>query len=112
MISLGAHPTRLDLYVHAGDPIDFAVPVLDGAGVAQSLSGWTADATVTDPDGALLHDFAPVIADDQIRVTADSATTAAWTWTWPLAARLRVTATSPGGGPLPIATGWVRFYPV
>lgn len=109
MTVLGAHPARLDLYVHPGDPIDFGVPVLDAAAAAVSLAGWACTATVTAPDGAVLHDFAPAVVSNQIRVTAGPAVTAAWAW--PVyAGRLLVTATAPSGGPVPVMTGWVRLY--
>lgn len=109
MTVLGAHPQRLDLYIHPGDPIAIAMPVLTGAGAAQSLSGWTAAATVKAPDGQLLWDFAPTIVTDQIQITATSVQTA--TWAWPVyAGRLIVTGTPSGGGPVPVALGWVRLY--
>lgn len=109
MTVIGAHPARLDLYVHPGDAIDFGVPVLDADDAAVSLSGWTCTATVTAPDGTLLHDFDPDITDDQVRVTAEPAATAAWAWQV-YAGRLQVTATAPGGGPVLLLSGWVRLY--
>jgi hypothetical protein len=110
MTVIGAHPQRLDLYVHAGDPVDVAIPVADSLGVAVSLSGWTCAARAYDPSGTVLWDFSPTIVSNQIRVTATSAQTATWTWL-PYAARLVVTATPPAGAPMPITTGWIRFYP-
>jgi hypothetical protein len=109
MTVLGAHPQRLDLYIHPGDPISFAIPVLDSAGAAQALSGWTVAATVKTADGQLLWDFAPTIVSDQIRVAATPTQTAAWAWP-AYAARLAVTGTPSGGGPVPVALGWVRLY--
>jgi hypothetical protein len=106
----GAHPARLDLTVHAGDPIDESIPVLDGAGAAVTLSGWTATAKAYDTAGAVLHDFAPAIVSNAIRVTATPAQTGAWAWQT-YAARLVVTATPPAGAASPIAAGWIRFYP-
>jgi hypothetical protein len=109
MTVFGAHPQRLDIYVHPGDPIAIAIPVLDSTGATQSLSGWTAAATVKAPDGQLLHDFAPSIASDQIQVAATSAQTTAWSW--PVyAARLVITATPPAGAAAEIASGWIRLY--
>lgn len=109
MTVFGAHPQRLDLYVHPGDPISFAIPMLDSAGATQSLTGWTAAATAKTPDGQLLWDFAPAIVSDQIRVAATSAQTS--TWAWPVyAARLTVTGTPSGGGPVPVTLGWIRLY--
>lgn len=110
MTVIGTHPARLDLYVHAGDPVDVGIPVLDSGGAAVTLTSWTVSARALDPAGSVLHDFAPTIVGGQIQVAATSAQTAAWTWA-PYAARLVVTATPPGGGPVPIATGWIRFYP-
>jgi hypothetical protein len=109
MTDIGAHPQRLDIYVHPGDPIAIAIPVLDSTGATESLSGWTAAATVKTPDGQLLHDFAPSIASDQIQVAATSQQTGAWAWS-AYAARLTITATPPAGGAAEIATGWIRLY--
>lgn len=110
MTEHGYHPERLDLTVHAGDPIDEAIPILDALGVEQSLAGWSATARAEQVDGTTLHTFTPTIVSDRIRVAATSAQTAAWTW--PVyAARLVVTATPPAGTPIPITTGWIRFYP-
>lgn len=109
MTVLGQHPARLDLYIHPGDPIDFGVPILDVADIAEDISGWTAAATVAASDGTLLHDFQPTIVSQQVRVTADPDVTAAWAWQV-YAARLSVTATPPGSGPVPILAGWVRLY--
>lgn len=108
MTVLGTHPARLDLTVHPGDPVDFTVPVLDAAGVAVDLSGWTLAVTATGPDGQVLHSFTPTV-DGGVRAAADSAVTAAWAWA-PYAARLTVTGTPPAGGPVPIAAGWIRLY--
>jgi hypothetical protein len=83
--------------------------VLDAAGVAQSLSGWTATATAKTPDGQLLWDFAPSIASDLVQVVATSQQTSAWAWP-AYAARLIITATPSGGGPVPVALGWIRLY--
>lgn len=109
MTVIGAHPQRLDLYVHSGDPVGIAIPVLDAAGAAQSLAGWSAAATVTDPGGSVLWNFAPTISSDLIHVAATPAQTATWAWSV-YAARLVVTATPPTESPVPIALGWIRLY--
>lgn len=109
MAVLGAHPARLDLYVHPGDPVDFSVPVLDATGASQDLTSWTCAAAALGPAGELLHDFAPAVVDNLIQVAATSTQTEAWTWSV-FAARLEITATPPAGGPVPITTGWIRLY--
>lgn len=110
MTVLGAHPARLDLYVHAGDPVDVGVPVLDGDGVEiTDLTGWACAAVATGADGTVLHDFAPTIVSGKVRVAATSTATAAWAWIG-YAARLTVTATPPAGAPAPLTLGWVRLY--
>lgn len=109
MTALGTHPQRLDLYVHPGDDIDFTVPVLDAAGAAQSLSGWTLAATATAPDGTLLHTFTTAVSGTSIHVTATGTQTAAWAWTV-YAARLIVTGTPVAGAAIELATGWIRLY--
>lgn len=108
MTELGAHPTRLDLTVHAGDEIDVGLPLATSAGDAQSLTGWTATAHAVDPSGVVLWDFAPAIVDDEIRVAATPADTAAWQW--PYAVRLLVDAAPSGGDPVPVTRGWIRHY--
>jgi hypothetical protein len=110
LIEIGQHPQRLDMTVHAGDPVALSIPILDAAGAVVSLAGWTATAQIIDAGGQRLYDFSPAISGDRIQVTATSNQTAAWSWSG-YAARLLVTATPPGGGPIPITTGWIRFYP-
>lgn len=109
MTVLGQHPARLDLYLHPGDPIDFSVPVLDAAGAAQDLTGWTVAATAAAPDGTVLHDFQPSAGATSIRVTATTAQTRAWAWSV-YAARLVVTATPPTEAAIEICVGWIRLY--
>lgn len=109
MTTLGAHPARLDLYVHPGDPVDFSVPVLDDDGVAADLSGWTATVTATAADGALLHTFTTAVAAGQVEASATPAETGAWAWQV-YAARLVVTATPPAGSPTTLTVGWIRLY--
>lgn len=112
MTVLGAHPARLDLYVHPGDPVEFSESVLDGDGTAADLTGWAVAARASAPDGQLLHTFTatvPAPATGVIQVSATPDQTAAWSW--PVyAGRLVVTATPPGGSAIPITTGWVRLY--
>jgi hypothetical protein len=107
---LGSHPQRLDLTVHAGDPVDVAIPVYDSDDVSVTLSGWTVGAQALDANGTVLWDFTPTVVSNAIRVSATAAQTGGWTWQH-YAARLVVTATPPAGAPSPIAIGWIRFYP-
>lgn len=106
----GTHPRRLDLTVHAGDPIDESITLLDGLDEGVSLSGWSAAARAYHPDGQVLHDFAATIESDQIRVVATSAQTGTWAWAV-YKARLIVSATPPSGAPRTYAAGWITFYP-
>jgi hypothetical protein len=108
---LGAHPARLDLVVHAGDPVSSLVAVLESDGDPQSLAGWTVAAQALDPTtGTVLHAFTTTIEGTSIRVTATPAQTRAWSWTH-YAVRLEVTATPPAEGKSLITLGWLRFYP-
>ena len=109
MTVLGAHPARLDLVIHPGDPVDFSVPVLDSAGAAQNLSGWTVAATASSPDGAVLQIFTAVVSGTSVRVTATTAQTRAWAWPG-YAARLVVTGAPPAEAAAELATGWIRLY--
>jgi hypothetical protein len=106
---LGAHPARLDLSAHPGDPVDFTVPVLNALGAAQDLSGWAAAATATSPDGQVLHNFTTTISGTAVHVQATTAETRAWAW--PVyAARLIVTGTPTSEAPVELAVGWIRLY--
>ncbi len=109
MTVLGAHPARLDLVVHPGDPIDFSVPVLDADGAAQSLAGWGVAATASAPDGTVLHTFSTSISGTSIRVQATAAETRAWLWNV-YAARLVVTGTPVSEVAVELAVGWIRLY--
>ena len=109
MTVLGAHPARLDLVVHPGDPVDLLVPVLDGDGEAQSLSGWSVAATASDPNGTVLHNFTATISGTSIRVSATTAETRAWAWSC-YAARLVVTGTPVSEAAVELAVGWIRLY--
>jgi hypothetical protein len=109
MTQIGAHPQRLDLVVHAGDPIDVGIPVYDSSGATVTLSGWTASAHALDLNGTVLWDFTPSIVSNQIRLVATSAQTGAWSWS-PYAVQLVVTATPAAGAPVPVTNGWIRFY--
>ena len=111
MTILGAHPTRLDLCIHPGDPIDVRVPVLDGAGATPNTwpTGWTAAAIATSPDGQLLWSFTPTFTSTAVEIAATPAETGTWAWTG-YAARLVATVTPPGGAASEIAVGWIRLY--
>lgn len=111
MAVIGAHPTRLDEVVHAGDPVDTLVAVLESDGDSQSLDGWTVVARALDPTSdAVLHTFTTTGVAGSIRITATPVETRAWSWTY-YAVRLEVTAAPPAGAASPIANGWLRFYP-
>jgi hypothetical protein len=110
--TLGAHPDRVDLTVHAGERIDFSIPVLDADGAAvTSLAGWDPAAQVrAAPGGNVLATFATSIEGVTVRVTATSADTAAWAW--PVSsAQWDLVLTSPDGVPYILCAGWVRLYP-
>ncbi|MBV9919993.1 MAG: hypothetical protein JOY78_03935 [Pseudonocardia sp.] len=111
MTSLGAHPQRLDLYVHPGDPIDVSIAVLDGSGATPGTwpTSWAQAANITDADGALLWSFVPTTTSTAVVLSATSQATATWAWS-AYAGRLVVTVTPPGGGPAPLALGWVHLY--
>lgn len=111
MTEIGAHPARLDLTVHAGDPVDTLVAVLESDGDSQSLDGWTVTAKALDPtNGTVLHTFTTTGVAGSIRITATPAETRAWSWTY-YAVPLEVTAAPPAGAASPITAGLLRFYP-
>lgn len=110
MTVLGAHPARLDLAVHSGDPVDFTVTVLDDTGGAVDLSGWDVSATATAADGTVLHNFTTTGSSaGVVEAAATEVETAAWAWSV-YAARLVVSVTPPGGSPIPQTVGWIRLY--
>jgi hypothetical protein len=107
---LGTHPPRVDLTVHAGEPVDFTIPVLDAAGApVVSLTGWTAAAQIrATPAGPVLHAFTAAINGASARVTATPADTAAWGFT---SAQWDLLLTAPDSTPHILCAGWVRVYP-
>lgn len=107
-IVIGRLPARIDIAVNAGEPVDFTVPVLDAAGAAQSLSGWTVTATVH-RDTTTLHTFTTaVVSASQVQVTAAGVDTAGWS-SWPVsAAQWSLWLTPPASEPYLFAAGWVR----
>lgn len=106
--TIGADPARIDIDVHAGEPIDFTIPVLDATGAAQTLAGWTLAAQVRARRGSeLLHTFALAAVAGGVRVTAGSDDTAGWT-DWPPAVRWDLWLTPPASESYPLAAGWVR----
>ena len=113
LTTVGRHPDRVDLVVHAGDPIDLTVPVRDALDVLVDVTGWTASAVVLRHGGGqVLHTFTPVLSPAGIRVEATGAQTAIWPTAWPVhVAPLRISANHPSGGPIFRAAGWVHLYP-
>lgn len=110
MTVIGAHPPRVDLVVHSGEPVDFTVPVLDDVGLpVTTLIGWTAAAQIrATPDGPILATFTATIVGVTVRITATKEQTVAWTF---VAAQWDLIMTSPTGTPSPLCAGWVRLYP-
>lgn len=111
MTVIGAHPARLDLVVHAGDPVAANVPVLEADNDPQALDGWTVRVQALDPtNDQVLHTFTTsTTGGSSVQITATPTETGAWQWTT-YAARLVATVTPPAGAPSPITLGWVRFY--
>ena len=111
MVTIGRHPARIDITLHAGEPIDFTVDVLDKVGADQSLTLWTALAQIratADPSAVVLHTFALTLTTGEVQVTASSVDTAAWTF---FAAPWDLVLTAPAGTKTVHAAGWVRCYP-
>lgn len=107
---VGAHPPRIDLEVHAGEPVDFTVPVLDEDDVpVASLTGWTPAAQIrAGSDGPLLATLTTAVTGSSVQITATGDVTAVWAFS---AARWDLVITSPAGIPHPLCGGWVRLYP-
>ena len=107
--TIGGEPARIDIELRAGEAVDFTVPVFDGADAEQDVDGWTIIARVTTDRGATtLHTFTVATDDEDIRISATGAQTAAWS-SWPVpSARWSLWLTPPAGEPYPFAAGWVR----
>lgn len=110
--TVGRNPSRIDIEVDAGEPVDFTVPVLDGAGAAQPLSGWVLAATVRrDPASPVLDTFTATAETGGIRIYAPGEDTASWVG-WPtLSAPWTLWLTPPASQPYLFAVGWVRVTP-
>lgn len=112
MTTLGAHPPRIDLVVHAGEPVDFTVPVLNPDATAVStLAGWSPAAQVRAAAGQpVLAELTCTVSGTAVQVTAAGADTAAWAWPGSTA-QWDLVVTSPAGVPHILCAGWVRLYP-
>ena len=113
MTTVGTHPSRVDLAVHAGEPVDVTIPVLDGdTGLpVTSLNSWTVAAQVRAASGEpVLATLTAAVEGVTVRITATAAATAAWAWPSP-SAQWDVVLTSPTAVPHVLCAGWVRLYP-
>lgn len=105
--TVGGEPTRIDLDVLAGEPVDTTVTVLDADGDVQNVSAWTLTATAY-ANGATLHTFTVTGGAGGATVTADDTVTATWSaWGVP-SARWDLWATPPAGDASLLVRGWVR----
>jgi len=120
--SIGAEPARHDIETCPGEPVDFTIPVLDAAGAAQPLAGWTLEARSgplwTSPalHTLTLDAVAPTGTPGEpgydpggIRVSATGDHTETWAeWLVPVA-RWSLWLTPPASQPYLFAAGWVRL---
>ena len=106
----GRHPIRLDVMLHAGQPLEDVIPVYGADGALLDLSLWTVGAKVLNPDGTLLATIPTLKGPEGLTLQATPAATAAWAQTWPLYSPLRVSATHPAGEPIFAADGWFSLY--
>ena len=106
----GRHPIRLDIMLHAGQPLEDVIPVYGGNGALLDLTAWEASAQVLHPDGKLLATIGVLKGPDGLTLKAEPAETRAWAVTWPLYSPLRVYATHPAGEPIFAADGWFSLY--
>ncbi len=112
-ITVGAHPSRFDFVVHAGEAVDFTISDLTSNGAAvTSLTNWTAAAQIrTAPDSpTVLATLTAVVDGLTVHVTATAAATAAWAWPGN-SAQWDLVLTSPALVPHILCAGWVRLYP-
>ena len=110
VLGVGTHPLRVDLSVHAGDPIDYAIPVRDSAGVLLDLTSWSASAVVSTPTNQPLANLTIVHDVTGLTIFATGQETAQWAETWPTYSPWCIHAEHPDGEPLFRAAGWVSLY--
>lgn len=111
LLGIGTHPLRLDLSVHAGDPVNHYIPVRDAAGTLLDLTAWSASCRVLTSERQLLA--ALTISHDAtgLTVLATPAETLAWLGAWPTYSPWEIRAAHPDGEPIFRAAGWVSLYP-
>lgn len=112
VLGVGTHPLRVDLSVHAGDPIDQYIPVRGADGVLLDLTSWSATAQVLtvarQPLGviSITHDATG------LTLLADGTDTAGWLAAgWPTYSPFEIRAAHPDGEPLFRTAGWLSLYP-
>lgn len=116
MTVIGTHPPRVNLTVHAGEPVDFTVPALNGdTGLpVATLAGWTAAAQIRvnqQPGAQLLHNLTVAIEGVTVRVTATSAQTLTWTAWGKTSAPWDLILIDTTDTPHVLCAGRVRVYP-
>ena len=107
--TIGREPARIDIDVTPGEPVDFTAPVLDAAGAAEDLAGWTLLGQIHVGDTVLYTFITEEAASDSgVTITAPGADTEAWAdWSVP-SARWSLWLTPPASEPYLFAAGWVR----
>lgn len=111
VLGIGTHPLRLDLSVHAGDPVEHYLPVRDAAGTLLDLTSWSTSCRVLKTDGTQLATLTITHDVTGLTVLATPAETLAWLGVWPTYSPWRIDAAHPSGEPIFRAAGWVSLYP-
>lgn len=99
-----------DLTIEQGADFELTIPVLDAAGAAQTVTGWTARAQVrrrTD-DPTPLAELTCTCTGAQVVVTVPAATSTGWSWT---AGRYQIELEDPAGAVTRLAQGRVVVSP-
>lgn len=103
--------TQVDLVIRTGESFEIVLPVVDAAGVAVDLTGWTAKSQIRRAAGEpVLHEWSAAaanitLAGSTVTLAVAAAVTATWTWS---DARYDVEITDTAGRPHCIAQGSVR----
>ena len=111
VLGVGTHPLRLDLTVHAGDPVEHYIPVRDAAGTLLDLTSWSGSCRVLTSDRQTLATLTLARDATGLTVLATPAETLAWFGVWPTYSPWRIDAAHPSGEPIFRAAGWVSLYP-
>ncbi len=111
VLGKGTHPIRMDLIVHAGQPLRQVIPVYDAAGELLDLTQWAASAEVLGTSTPVLGEITLDHDDLGLTLRATGEQTLEWVTLWPGYSQWRIRAAHPSGEPVFSTNGWLALYP-